>query len=120
MLWVVEDVLEAEKVNWLVGVLSHVQPVLEPCLVCRGAALLELEPVGEDRFFCELVRKLSAVHLTESQIEERRVCIKLVACTHHSNFAFPILLEGQNKREMRLFDPSSTIGQAFSFEPAKL
>ena len=120
MLWVVEDVLEAEKVNWLVGVLGHIQPVLEPDLVCRGATLLELEPVGENRFFCEFVRKLSAVHLTVSQVEERRVRIKLIACTYHSNFAFPILLEGQNIREMRLFDPSSTIGQAFSFEPTKL
>jgi len=30
LLWIVEDVLEAEEVNRFVGVLSHVEPVLKP------------------------------------------------------------------------------------------
>lgn len=94
MLWVVEDVLETEEVDWLVGVLGHVQPMLEPDLVGSGAALLELKPIGENWFLCQLVRELSAMHLTVCQVEKRRVCIKLIASAHYSNVAVPILLEG--------------------------
>lgn len=53
-----QDVLKAEEIDWLVSLLSDVNPVLEPLIIAMGAQALERLPVRKDRLIGELLLEL--------------------------------------------------------------
>ena len=58
-----EDVLKSEEIDWLVRLLSYINPMLEPILVPMRRSSLEIFPVGEDVTVEERALELSRMAL---------------------------------------------------------